>query len=82
MFTPSDALGSDKIISKIEDVIEGVGEGVEVGAEGEEQAGGEGMEWHSDGSKGEFTMLMSFEGYIFDNVLSYTALFCTAPSWP
>ena len=28
----------------------------------EDGAGGEGREWHSDGSQGEFTMLMSFEG--------------------
>ena len=27
-----------------------------------QQEGGEGMEWHSDGAKGEFTMLMSFSG--------------------
>lgn len=26
------------------------------------ESGGEGMEWHSDGSKGEFTMLLSFKG--------------------
>lgn len=31
--------------------------------EGEEGGdGGEGMEWHSDGAKGEFTMLMSLTG--------------------
>lgn len=25
--------------------------------------GGEGMEWHSDGANGEFTMLMSLTGW-------------------
>lgn len=29
---------------------------------GDQESGGEGMEWHSDGSKGEFTMLLSFKG--------------------
>ena len=28
----------------------------------DQESGGEGMEWHSDGSKGEFTMLLSFKG--------------------
>ena len=30
--------------------------------EGQGQGHGEGMEWHSDGSEGEFTMLMSLSG--------------------
>ena len=29
---------------------------------GKEGIGGEGMEWHSDGAEGEFTILMSFTG--------------------
>ena len=47
---------SDKIIKKEEKEEE-----EEVKA-GDLESGGEGMEWHSDGSKGEFTMLLSFKG--------------------
>ena len=82
MFSHPDMLGSDKSTSS-EQEENGKKEVVkekEVEVKVEEQAGGEGMEWHSDGSKGEFTMLMSFEGkehYDGCSVLSYTLLNCT-----
>jgi hypothetical protein len=90
MFSHSDVLGGDKgtlsdeIIRKMDDVKEEVGEKEEVveKEEEEEQAGGEGMEWHSDGSKGEFTMLMSFEGDAWSDSVSYPILHHTASAWP
>lgn len=87
MFSHPDVLGSDRSISsdkvirkkdvkKVVEKKEEVGEKDEIEVEVEEQAGGEGMEWHSDGSKGEFTMLMSFEGDANDAAMRYQILHC------